>query len=186
MNFIVLDDPKGEYWDGALVDEAMAKRLAGRGCCVFPSEPELHRKNAVCGFFKRSWGAGWPLDPTLPKAVCPTMLYVVPGFTFLHWRARIQLDAALLGDRLTDVPPLEGSLRLVNDTAQACTVGGGMSAVGDTVVYLSKLGQPDERGGYTIGGSARLNTVMENYHGFALYGVGRGVRVVWCAVGQSG
>lgn len=75
-NKIVVWDPKGDYWEGSLVDDATARIVQTRGGAVLPTTPEHFKRSGCGGFFKRAWGAGWPLDYAAPKLCCPMVLFV--------------------------------------------------------------------------------------------------------------
>jgi hypothetical protein len=184
---IVVDDPEGEFWEGGLVSaEADVPVLRARGVTTLPIAPELIGLSAVGGYFRRAWGSGWPLDSAIPQMVCPMMLYVLQGGDpqKVDAGAIRRINCAVRLVRSADIEP-RGSLRLTTSSGQPGVFAGGFSATNDTHLDVSKLGKPDERGGWTayMGGtiSAPANTLI----GFALYGAAPGLRVAWAAISQS-
>lgn len=180
---IVLDDPKGVFWPGAIVGASEARPILRRGGATMPCNPELFRRNAVAGFFSRAWGGGWPLDPTTPRHMCPMLLYTDPLYTSVHWRVRLVpvIDAATK-EQPASRGPTSGFLRCVSDSGQAAASAGGVSS---SQIDLSELPALDAEGGWTLGGCVSLHSTGEGYQGLAIYGVGRGVRVAWAAVSQG-
>lgn len=180
-DWIVVEDPKGDWFDGALVDATRAQQLAARGVTLLPVLPGYFRSSGVGGFFKRGWGSGHPLSRDNSAMHCPILLYLEtqrPGIgskinqSIVHWRARVVGEKD--GRRL-------GQLRLVADTAQATAQNAHIAQGLAKPVDFAQVGAPDERGGWTVGGEVQLNVPMSGHYGFALYGTGPGLRVTWAA-----
>lgn len=178
MNWhLVLSDPKGEYWDGAVVPDETAVVIEAREGATIPVCPDLFTKNPVAGAYKRSWGGGWPLR-TAASRVAPAILYAVPSYTRLHWRIRIRRVAAApeTGD---------GFVRLVPDgNLMGCT-GHGVAATDAMAKKFSELGDPDAQGGWTLSGGSTLSIGADQYLGLSVYGRGEGYAVEWVALSQT-
>jgi len=167
---VVLQDPTREYWEGALVTPEMARQLEVRGVCTIPSVPELSDRNGAGGYLKRSWGAGWPLGQ-VPGRVCPIALFVQPVLNRLHWRCRIRLAPGV------EKPAEDGLLRLVPDAQQICTSVSGFSAGEGAYRRFRDLGEPDQLGGWTVGGTIGVQTASHQYLAMALHAFGPGMLV---------
>jgi hypothetical protein len=182
-DWIVVDDPRGEWHEGALANAARAKQLASRGVTLLPVVPAYFRASGVGGYMRRGWGAGYPLSKDAPQMHCPLLVYLDPSTaasgiyrattSILHWRARL-----LPAEKGTKP---SGMLRATADTGQATAQNAHMAPASSAPTDLTKLGEPDERGGWTVGGEAQLNVPMKGHYGFGLYGVGPGLRVAWAA-----
>ena len=68
---VVVDDPSGQYWEGALVKGREGHILRSRGVIVLPVDPRMFRFSGIGGYMKRSWGAGFPLTNVVPALNCP-------------------------------------------------------------------------------------------------------------------
>jgi hypothetical protein len=179
IRYLVLEDPKAEYWEGALVDSKGMRELEERGAITIPTVPELSTRNAVAGFMKRSWGSGWKLPDVIPNRICPTILFTVPNLHVIHWRAKLV--------REPNAAHVNGTVRLTGDSAQIQASIGGMGQSSQNFVDLAKLNGADdpESEGWFIGGQAPIAAQLEGYMGICLYGMGTGIRVAWLAVSQS-
>lgn len=189
---IVVWDPKGEWWQGGVVDPARARALAAEGVVMLPVRRQLLESNgALGGFFFRAWGSGWPLQPGPYRMVCPLALRVravetaqVDPPTTLSWVARLvpgddvelHEDGRYVG---------QGIVRLAFDSAQPGAFGGGVSPTDKSAVDVAQLGKPDANGGWTIRGEALLTPVSDMTVGLGLYCSAPGLRVAWAAVSQS-
>jgi len=182
---IVVWDPEGEYWQGGIVDAETAVPLAARGVCLLPVQRELLKAGAISGFFFRSWGAGWPLEGSVPRMCCPMTLRATPFDSAkpdapmrIYWAARLVPN--------DPHPHHVGTIRIASDTGQQGAFGCGLSVTDRTAVDLAKLpGHPDEWGGWTIGGDAMFGVASDITIGLGLYCSGPGLRVAWAAVSQS-
>ncbi len=171
MKHVVLWDPKGEYWEGAIVDGEQVGRLEDRGVVVLPCSPELFSTAAFAGFAKRSWGSGWPLDGAVPVAVCPLAIYY-PGepYRALRWKAR------LVGKSGQGIP-----LRIAAGEGRGNVVRPVLQDIGKNCVEIGSLGKPDSNGGWTVGGESLFCASGPGFFSLALYGCAMGMRVAWVA-----
>lgn len=173
MKHVVIWDPANEYWEGAIVQQALVGDLESRGVALLPCAPELFTQGPFCGFAKRSWGAGWPLDGVSPQATCPLAIYY-PGepFRTLNWMAR------LVGEKGQGIP-----LRLAAGEGRGTIVRPVLQDVGgkNNVVDVANLGDPDENAGWTVKGQTMLSVAGPSMFSLCLYGCARGMRVAWLA-----
>ena len=178
-NWIVVEDPKGEYWEGSLLSLPVSRQLKARGAAVLPIDPNLMKRSGVGGFMKRAWGAGYPLDYQRHAMCCPLTIYATVRHAKLHWVARL-----VPGDRIAKLvaegKPFEGSLQLTADSSQMGTHHAGMQQHQPPVASRD-LGKLDELGGWLVGGESVVRLAMDGHHGFGLYGSMPGVRVAWLA-----
>lgn len=181
MHRVVVWDPKGEFWEGSLVEERVARVLQERGVAMLPVVPELLRRAGVGGFHKRAWGSGWPLDFMAPRLVCPLTMFLSTALRTLHWVARLVPDDAHRQPASEGKTFTQGSVRLVGDSGQDHAR---MTTIANTTPAVdgAKLGKLDAEGGWTVGGDAEVNPSSDGFYGFGLYGTMPGVRVVWAAV----
>jgi hypothetical protein len=186
---VVIWDPSGEYWEGGIVDAEVATPLRGRGVATLPVESNLVGRSAVGGWFKKAWGSGWPLGTSSPRLTCPMVLYVardanpsVATARRLYFAARLVPDAETL-EAVGQGKQLSGMLRFSPDSGQPGTFSGG---VGDaTAVDPKQLPPPDERGGWTVYGQARVSSPVDGMLGLGIYASAPGLLVAWAAVSQS-
>lgn len=172
---VVVWDPMGSYWDGALVRAAQANILTQEGAALLPVVPEMLRMSGASGYAKRSWGAGIPLDASAPRFTAPLVLYCDPAHRGLAWRARLVLDPSF--------PPSqhhEGTLRFASDGGQRIPQKATYSELGEPTPIRS-LGPADPHGGWTVGGEGQVSVASEGHYGFAMYGYAPGLRVAWVA-----
>ncbi len=185
-SFIVVEDPQGIWWDGAIVDEGRQRQLEARGVVLLPCIPDLFRKSGVGGFHKRSWGAGFPINPTRPGIVAPLTLFCSQHFNMMHWAFRVAMEPGHLEKvKNGDKAVFDGAfIRFIGDASQAnpnkCTL---------TPVVSPDFATFDERmlvdDGFIIRGSSTCSFSGDGHYGFALYGTARGLRIVWAAATQS-
>ena len=180
---IVLEDPKNEYWPGALITVERALALQSRGVVTQPVIPELFHHGALGGFFRRDWGSGWSI-PATPGPCAPMAMFTVTAVEGIRWTAKLIATQVMLEEIKQGKRPV-GMLRLVADGNQAGSSGGCLSNNEDSVVDLSKLGEPDADGTWTVHGSARVNVPTDLLIGYTLYGYAREMRVVWAAISQT-
>lgn len=181
---IVVHDPKNEYWEGALVNQEYATVLNARGVTLLPVEPKLLTASAFAGYFKRSWGAGWPLDSGTPKMNCPLALYAFKDLRTINWCARVLPMTPADMKRAID-GQMPGGLRFTGDSGQLGGFSGGINNTNTSNIEARRLGRPDEDGGWTLSGSALLQVQTEGIFTCALYGHAPGLRVAWAAVSQT-
>lgn len=178
MKHVVVWDPEGTYWEGAVVEEERSNELAARGVVSLPCVPENFGLAGFSGYAKRSWGSGYPLDAQSSTA-SPLAIFA-PGdpHRSLHWAARLVSFA--------DAPETRtGQLRLAALSAYWTQNRGTVSEAGGAsrnLVEIAKIGKPDEHGGWSVGGKARLDVPMPGFYGLGLYGAALGMRVAWLAV----
>lgn len=179
-NFVVINDPDANYWQGAIIERNTAHVLERRGVIMLPCEPELISKGALGGFYFRSWGSGYPLQ-TSQSMGCPMAIYCEPQYTKLHWKACIIVPEKTRAEGLT------GTLALANDnTQQGIVCGGIVGPMGvDSVIDLSRLKEPDKNGAHIIGATISASCDRPGIHALCLYGYGRGARVAWVAITQT-
>lgn len=184
QNNIVVWDPQNEYWEGALVSNDRAREIEQRGVCVMPVDTSLFAMSGAGGFFKRAWGSGWPLDHATPRHFANMTIFSPTGDPDgrtprkLHWRAR-----------LARAPGYDGTLdagfvRLTADTAQISQhrLGLGHGPHDITMIAMKDIGAADKWGGWTVGGAASVLIRDSAHYPLSLYGMQRGIRLVWAAV----
>jgi hypothetical protein len=200
MSYIVVDrwtnnriDPTclGEWWEGALVDDARARQLEARGVVLLPVIPDLFSKSGVGGFHKRSWGSGWQLDTLAPRIICPMTMFCSTRYTTLNWVTKIILSVDLL-DRLkqqaNSADPsnvLWGFLKICPDSSQAIPSQLGLVPKNDVFIKDLAVSDLTEDGAFVVRGTAKLSVPSEAHYGFGLYAMAPGLRVVWAAISQS-
>lgn len=184
-DWIVVDDPRGKWGEGSLLKLSQAKQLRAKDVSVLPVHPELFRSSGVGGFFKRSWGSGYPLSDTVPMYQCPVTLAldhtrtarldtgVAQVAAEVHWVARVV-------PREEDAQPT-GQVRLASDSSQQLAKHAPAVAGRSSVVNLQELGPPDKRGGWTVRGKLLVTPPMGGHYGFGLFGVGPRLAVRWIA-----
>jgi hypothetical protein len=176
-HYVVVWDPAGTYWEGALVDAQKARVLsaAPHHVVLLPVIPDLFMASSVGGFSKRAWGAGVPLSTHAPRFVAPLTLFMDPKIRGMVWRARLVPD---LGERPARYV---GILRFAADTGQRMPNKAMYRELTDHPVALEKLGEPDADGGWTVGGEGVATAPSEGHYGFSIYAAAPGLRVVWVA-----
>jgi hypothetical protein len=178
---IIVWDPIGSRLEGEVVSDVQALQLAARGVVLLPATPRLFQLSGVGGFTKRSWGDGQMLDMAIPKLNCPLTIYLAKELRTLHWAVRLVPASAAaragLGAR-------SGQLRLTADGNQPGVVNASYQPEGSPV-DLRALPDADMHGGWTITGKGIVSPSGDGYAGFALYGAGAGVRVLWAALTQA-
>jgi hypothetical protein len=189
---VVIWDPSGDYWEGALVDAVdVAPALRARRVATLPVGVELIARSALGGWSKRSWGSGWPLSTTAPRMCCPLALYVtraipgVPSACRLNYCARLVPESSEVLEHVRAGGRIAGTIRLAADSGQPGAHAGGLGASDDTAVDAAALPRPDEDGGWTVYGGARIDSPVDGIFACGLYGAAPGLRVAWAAVSQS-
>lgn len=179
--FVVVWDPEGKYWEGAIVEQSMMQQIKARGGVVLPVDPMLFTLAGDGGFFKRAWGAGWPCDHTTPKSFCPLTLFLTKAHTLIYWAARLVPDKRYFevdkGGPVDDT----GQINIMSLTQRANTFQAPLTPRTGPK-RIRDLGPADEHGGWTIDGHAFANVAFEGHHSFSLYGTGKGVQVAWAAI----
>lgn len=177
---VVVYDPKNEYWEGGLIEQELANKLAARGVITLPLSVDSLRLSGVAGWMKRAWGSGYPIDTGIPQVHCPMTLFCTPDHQVISWVARLQVEPSLVG-RLREGDHLLGQIRLTQDTGQHTPFHVGLTQ-NSNPVDATKLPAPDDDGGWFVNGTARLMAPQDGHYGFGLYGAMTGVRVAWAAV----
>lgn len=178
--YIVVEDPENRYFEGSLIDPKRAAPLQARGVAMLPCCPTLFGRSGAGGYFKRSWGAGWPLDAQHPMIAAQMVLFCGPEHPGLHWVARLApSEEARINDESGF--KVQGQLRIAADSGQRTPNNCRLTPV-DRPIDCSRLGKPDARGGWTVRGKATIHCSSEAIYGFALYGHAPGLRVLWAAI----
>lgn len=174
---IVVDDPAGVYWEGALVELARGHQLESKGVVVLTIDPELLKLGALGGFHRRAWGAGVAVSRRMPSLFCPLMIAATRDHRRVEWAARVIHDAR------AETVASSGNLRLCADNSQMGAQNSGASLSNSTTIDLSAT--PVVEGGVVVRGSAQLSLGSDGLAGLSLYGSGYGARVVWLAAAVS-
>lgn len=185
-NNIVVYDPKGEWWEGSLVDDKRASLLQARDVVVLPVVTDLFKVSGVGGYHRRAWGAGWSLDSSVPRTISPMTMFCSKELTAIHWAAQIMPDPSFLDliSREENRKMLNGFIRIVADTSQAIAAKCGLQA--EQYVDVRTLTKDQLVGGkFIVRGQAKVTIPGDGHYGFALYGYAPGLRVLWSAVSQS-
>lgn len=176
-NSVVVWDPSGTYWEGALVDAAKARVLSmpPHNVVMLPVVPDMFGASSVAGWSKRAWGAGVPLSMMAPRMVAPLTLWMDPKIRGLVWRARLVPDVGPRPNRYA------GVLRFAADSGQRIPFTAAYRELTDAPVQLEKLQATDADGGWIVGGEGVVGVSNEGHYGFAIYAAAPGLRVVWVA-----
>lgn len=195
---IVVHDPKNEFWEGAIIEAQVALSLRARRVVTLPIEPKLVRLNALGGYFKRSWGSGYPLGGASPKMCCPMIIYVSKSageqLQSLNWVARVvpedeDVAKAVRSGELK----LKGWIQLAADSGQPGANSGGFSIRHDTRRGVEQLpnmpgtgfGALDEDGAWTIYGGGTMVAPQDMMFACGLWSQIVGAKVAWSAITQS-
>lgn len=182
--YIVIEDPENQYYEGSLIEAQKAAQLEARGVITLPVMPELFKKSAAGGFFKRAWGSGWPLDALHPKMTSQMTLFCDPVHNCLHWKAKL-----VPTDEFLALPAAQrqGQLQIVADTGQRTPYNASVVPI-DRPVLIRELGARSPASttaastSWVVGGRATIACQVEGHYGFAIYGHAPGLRVLWAAV----
>lgn len=176
---VVVFDPTGEYWEGAVVGPGPAQLINQRGGVAIPADPAMFAVSGIGAFCKRAWGSGWAADHSTPRQYAPVAMYLMKEHRIVHWAAKLVPDA-----RFADAA--EGITSPAALTIAATPPRGNLLTAPITPrtqpVRLRDLG-PAKDGGWIVRGNAFMNVAAEGAHGFSLYGGGGAFRVAWLAVG---
>jgi hypothetical protein len=186
---VIIQDPAREYWEGGLVEGEVALVLRARGVITLPIEPALLQKSALAGYYRRSWGSGWPLSLSIPRMHCPMVLYAAPSDTPGQGRLNAVLRLVPDADAIRPVRKgarLAGFLQLAAESGQPGSHSGGFQPDVDTRIDVQALGPLDADDGWTVYAGGQLNVPADGFFSCALYGAAAGLRVAWCAISQSG
>jgi hypothetical protein len=176
--YIVIEDPENQYYEGSLVEAQKAAQLEARGVITLPVVPDLFKKSAAGGYFKRAWGSGWPLDALHPKMTSQMTLFCDPIHKCLHWKAKLVATDEFMAQPAAQH---QGQLQVVADTGQRTPYNASVVPI-DRPVLIRELGSPRTDKSWVVGGRATIACNVEGHYGFALYGHAPGLRVLWAAV----
>lgn len=177
---VVVWDPEREYWDGAIVTTAVAAKLRARGVVSLPTKADHWRLSGVATFAKRPWGAGFPMDSTVPRLIAPITLFVHPEVRGLTWAARVVPGSERVPGQRT-----EGMVRFAADSGQRIPMHAAYGELEERAHYASSFVDPDEHGGWTIGGQGLVSVAAEGHYGFSLYGMAPGLSIAWVAAAMA-
>jgi hypothetical protein len=182
---VVIWDPSGKFAEGTFLEGLRQMPvIEGRGAVLLPCDVDLFQRSGVGGYFMRRWGMGWAYQGHVASRGCPMVLHVMPDRPFIHWAARLIPATRTMPEGEVPETDFHGHLRLTSDSSQPSALSGGLSADSDTI-DLSKLGPADPQGGWIIRGRSRLSVVERGFFSFSLYGLAKGLKVLWSAVSQS-
>ena len=177
MHVVVIEDLNGHEHEGKIATGNAGEVLATKPLiALLPVEPQLVMRGALAGWAKRCYGEGWKYDPMKAARGCPLVLHVLEGFPVINWIARVECDP--------ECGRVSGTLRIASDTAQAGAHAAGLMPEGSSI-DLTKLGDPDEHGGWFVAGRARMIIQGEQMLALQLYGMLSGARVRWFAASQT-
>jgi hypothetical protein len=179
MKHVVAWDPEGIFWEGAVVEDLDVGRIRARGGVTLPCAPETFTLAGFSGYARRSWGSGWPLEGNTPKLISPIAIFA-PGDPHrrLHWAARLVPAAEVAPEMRTGVLRLAATEAYWNQHRAVVSEGNAQR----NLVQVSEIGKPDERGGWTVGGSCFLHVQGPGNYGLGIYGFAPGMRLAWLAV----
>jgi hypothetical protein len=187
---IVVWDPEGEWWEGGIIPEQeQARELTRRGVVLLPVMPELLRVASNAGYYKRSWGRGVSLTTGGMQPLCPLSIYALHDVHYLHWVARLVPTPSTDVDAEGKPKRIRGMFSIVPDGTQRGALAAGLMGAERDRVQLERLPEMDRWGGWTVGGAARIQQMLDTqvgvtFHGGAL-GQGPQLRVAWAAVTQT-
>lgn len=177
-SWVVVQDPDGKFWPGAIVDAARANQLRPRGVTLLPVVPALFKLSGVGGYAKREWGSGWPMDETVPRMHSPLTMYCTTELTNFHWAARL-----VAAPEHGPGAKFQGTLRFAADPGQPLAMKVGLTPdPARPSIDVCKLGPPDVHNGWTIGGTATARVPGDGHYGFAIFGTAPGLRIAWAAI----
>lgn len=182
---VVVHDPTGTYWDGSLIQSTMKSMLATKGGVSLPIDAKTVTQGGASGWYKRAWGAGWPMDYPSSQLACRMLLAVPQGECVVNWAAMLVAG-----------PPIEEMLKVPDKLA---LMGNGILSLASdqqpslqTATYTPTT-QPvglkglekDLRAGKgtcIVQGRGAVRAERSGVHGFAIYGTMPGMRVAWAAL----
>lgn len=177
-HYVVVWDPKNEFWEGSVVEPTREPSLSARGAVLLPCMPELFRRGT--GYTRRAWGAGFPIVEGSPRMHASLTSLIFRDLNTVHWAARLVSDATF--DEKMKEPGFRpgGMIRFVGENREMVSH---ITVSPDTpAIDLRELGPKDERGGWTIKGRGHIAPAFDGHYGFAIYGQGAGLRIVWTAM----
>ena len=151
MYQVAIWDPKGDIWEGALLEDSAALALLGRGGVALPVDAAAVKDGGLSGYAKRAWGGGWPMDFATPRLCCRIAVGTPAGTgKVIHWAARL-LPTQEIARAATagEMHKYSGSFHLAADSSQVgvqkCSVNNGTAPV-----TVAQLGQLDRHGGWNV------------------------------------
>lgn len=185
---VVVHDPSGKYWDGSLVLTASSGMLRSEGGITLPIDAKQVTQGGASGWYKRAWGAGWPLDYPTPQLACRMLLSVPQGESVVHWAAMLMAGPDVL--KMIEEPNKlsmlgHGTVSLTSDQQQSLLTG--TYAPGTQPVSLKALEKELKAGKGTciVRGQGSFRAERAGVHGFAVFGSMPGMRVAWAAVSSA-
>lgn len=182
----MLNQDRVIVWDGTAQDRVgtlvrstqalIGEELHGR-IVTLPIDARMFGVSALGGMFLRMWGAGVRFTDLRVRRGCPMALHIVQDVAFLHW--------ALRAEKIDKNAGVRGTLTIVGTSDPVIPMVGTLSALGRSV-DLSQLGEPDERGGWTLRGRLSVRTMQDGLCPLAVQAVAENLLVRWVAVTQSG
>lgn len=182
---VVVHDPSGKYWDGSLVLAASIPMLKAGGGISLPVDAKQVTQGGAAGWYKRAWGAGWPMDYPTSQLACRMLLAVPQGESVVNWAAML-VAGPPVQEMLQEPNKLSlmgnGQVSLASDQQQSL----------QTATY-TPMTQPvglkglekelrAGKGTCIVQGRGAVRTERAGVHGFALYGSMPGMRVAWAAL----
>jgi hypothetical protein len=172
-------------WDGTNKDRVgtlvqpskalHAEETHGR-IVTLPTDTRMFGASALGGFFLRQWGAGVRFEDLRPRRGCPMVLHVVQDLSYVHWAIRIE--------RANKEAGMRGTLAIVGTNEPVIPMCGVLSAV-NRPIDLAQIGEPDERGGWTLKGRLLLRTMQDGLCPLAVQAVTDNLVIRWTAITQS-
>jgi len=187
---IVVWDPLGEFEQGSLLTAEEANLLhQNHGAVVMPTDVGLHRRSGVGGFAFRAWGAGFPLESTYPRHVCPLVLFGDGEHGYVHWAVRLVAEEELY-EQVRGGRKLEGQIRFGGDSSQINHLHPPLAAT-DTAIHGHKLtaSSMHRTGGWIVGGVIPYQPRAGDgggHYPFSVYGRMEGLKAAWAACTKTG
>ncbi len=181
QHYVVVSDPSGEYWEGAIVNAAKVRQLASRGVEAVPCDPRKFAQGGA-GYVSRRWGSGISVSHLHPVLVSPVAILVIAEDRYVHWLARVVPDPNFPKNQARG----GGQLALASDPTQPHAQCGRISGVVSRPEPLENLRDDlqhlqESGGGWTIGGTCLLSATP-GFVGLALRGAGLGFAVASLAI----
>jgi hypothetical protein len=178
----------GTLREGQIVGQNEFLKLKAAGVVMLPYAEPLAKLSGVGGYHRRAWGEGITLNGLTPRMACPLTVFLTSQQKAkLSWCALAVPDAETMRDLIAGRRPYTGRAQLAGDQSQA--IAAKIVTTGDGgMVQFDGLGMPQFRkdlGGFLIGGETEARVPMDGHYGLGIYGMGRGLRVVWAAVAQA-
>ena len=178
----------GTLREGQIIDRNEFLRLQAAGVVMLPYAEPLAKLSGIGGYHRRAWGEGITLNGLAPRLVCPLTVFLTRQHNAkLSWVALAVPDEETMRDLQAGRRPYTGRAQLAGDPSQ--TIATKLVTGGDGgMVQFDGLGMPQYRkdlGGFLLRGDTEARVPMDGYYGLGIYGMARGLRVVWAAVAQA-